>query len=118
MSATADRPTSQQVHVVLAACLGWTLDTFDFFIMAFVLREVAASFGAPIGSVALTITPTLACRAVGAAVFGRLADRYGRRPTLMVNVLCYSLLGIRLRPRADAGRVPDPARTLRRGDGR
>ncbi len=87
-----DRPTSQQIHVVLAAYLGWTLDAFDFFIMAFVLREVAATFGAPIGSVAFAITLTLACRAIGAYIFGRLADRYGRRPTLMANVLCYSLL--------------------------
>jgi SHS family lactate transporter-like MFS transporter len=92
MSDTADRPTGAQVHVVLAAYLGWTLDAFDFFIMAFVLREIAATFSAPIGSVAFAITLTLACRAIGAVIFGRLADRYGRRPTLMVNVLCYSLL--------------------------
>jgi MFS transporter, SHS family, lactate transporter len=92
MSDTADRPTGAQVHVVLAAYLGWTLDAFDFFIMAFVLREIAATFSAPIGSVAFAITLTLACRAIGAVLFGRLADRYGRRPTLMVNVLCYSLL--------------------------
>ena len=44
MSATTDRPTGAQIHVVLAAYLGWTLDAFDFFIMAFVLREVAATF--------------------------------------------------------------------------
>jgi len=86
------RPSGQQVHVVVAAYLGWTLDAFDFFIMAFVLRDVAAAFGAPISSVAFAITLTLACRAIGAYVFGRLADRYGRRPTLMFNVLCYSLL--------------------------
>ena len=86
------RSSGQQVHVVLAAYLGWTLDAFDFFIMAFVLREVAASFGVEIGSVAFAITLTLACRAIGAYIFGRFADRYGRRPTLMVNVLCYSLL--------------------------
>jgi MFS transporter, SHS family, lactate transporter len=92
MSDTTGRPTGHQVHVVLAAYLGWTLDAFDFFIMAFVLRDVAATFGAPISSVAFAITLTLACRAIGAVVFGRLADRYGRRPTLMVNVLCYSLL--------------------------
>ena len=88
----AGRLTGPQIHVILAAYLGWTLDAFDFFIMAFVLREVAATFGAPISSVAFAITLTLACRAIGAFVFGRLADRYGRRPTLMVNVLCYSLL--------------------------
>ncbi len=92
MSDTARRPSSAQVHVVGAAFLGWTLDAFDFFIMVFVLRDIAASFGTPIGSVAFAITLTLACRAIGAALFGRLADRYGRRPTLMVNVLCYSLL--------------------------
>jgi SHS family lactate transporter-like MFS transporter len=88
----AARPSSEQIHVVLAAYLGWTLDAFDFFIMAFVLREVAASFSASIGSVAFAITLTLACRAIGAFLFGRLADRFGRRPTLMINVLCYSLL--------------------------
>ena len=86
------RPTQQQLHVVVAAYLGWTLDAFDFFIMAFVLRDVAATFGAPISSVAFAITLTLACRAIGAYIFGRLADRYGRRPTLIFNVLCYSLL--------------------------
>ena len=92
MSDTADRPTGAQIHVVLAAYLGWTLDAFDFFIMAFVLREVAATFAAPISSVAFAITLTLACRAVGALAFGRLADHFGRRPTLMINVLCYSVL--------------------------
>jgi MFS transporter, SHS family, lactate transporter len=92
MSETSGRLTKQQTHVIVAAYLGWTLDAFDFFIMAFVLREIAATFAAPIGSVAFAITLTLACRAIGAYAFGRAADRFGRRPTLMVNVLCYSIL--------------------------
>jgi len=79
-------------HTLFAAYLGWTLDAFDFFIMVFVLREVAATFDVPVADVAVAIMLTLAFRAVGALIFGRLADRFGRRPVLMLNVLCYALL--------------------------
>lgn len=79
-------------HALVAAYLGWTLDAFDFFVMVFVLRQIAASFDASLGSVAMAITLTLACRAIGALLFGRLADRFGRRPVLMLNVVAFALL--------------------------
>jgi SHS family lactate transporter-like MFS transporter len=82
----------QQRQVVTACYLGWTLDAFDFFIMAFALDPVAHEFGVTRTSVTWAITLTLALRPVGALVFGRLADRFGRRPTLMANVLIYSVL--------------------------
>jgi len=85
-----DRRTA--VHVVVACYLGWMLDAFDYFIMAFVLDDVARSFGVSVGATASAITATLACRVIGAVLFGRLADRFGRRPTMMVNVLCYATL--------------------------
>lgn len=80
------------VHVVLACYLGWTLDAFDFFIMALVLEDVAREFGTTRTAATLAITLTLAMRPLGALIFGRIADRYGRRPTLMANVIAYSIL--------------------------
>jgi SHS family lactate transporter-like MFS transporter len=85
-------PTSAQTHVVAAAYLGWTLDAFDFFIMVFVFNDVAKEFGVGRPAVAYAITLTLATRAIGAFLFGRLADRFGRRPTLMADVIAYSVL--------------------------
>ncbi|MES1151669.1 MAG: MFS transporter, partial [Dongia sp.] len=84
--------TPSQRNTVIASYLGWTLDAFDFFILVFVLKHIAEEFGTDVKAVALAITFTLAARPVGALVFGMLADRYGRRPVLMADVLLYSLL--------------------------
>jgi len=84
--------TREQRNVTIAAYLGWTLDAFDFFLMVFVLKDIATEFNTQIPSVALGITLTLAMRPIGALIFGRLADKYGRRPTLMINIAVYSLL--------------------------
>ena len=80
--------------MVSASFLGWTLDAFDFFLLVFVLKDVAAEFSVERKTIALAITLTLALRPVGAFVFGRLADRFGRRPILMVDVATYSMLGL------------------------
>jgi SHS family lactate transporter-like MFS transporter len=125
--------TSVQKHVVAASFLGWMLDAFDFFLLVFVLSDVAkdlhvsvapkplvlgAGYAAAHGVLAkatilvplmwdrfigsltgsggldatIVLTATLAIRPVGAFLFGRLADRFGRRPVMMIDVLCYSVL--------------------------
>jgi SHS family lactate transporter-like MFS transporter len=84
--------TSEQRSVVIASFLGWTLDAFDFFLLVFVIRDIAHEFGVEISEVTFAILLTLAMRPIGAFLFGRAADRWGRRPTLMVDVLLYSFL--------------------------
>jgi len=84
--------TSEQKHVVAATFLGWTLDAFDFFLLVFVLKDIATEFNTQITEVTFAILLTLAMRPIGAYIFGRAADRWGRRPTLMVDVLLYSFI--------------------------
>src|SRR6202789_514753 len=84
--------TSEQKHVVAASFLGWTLDAFDFFLLVFVLKDIAQEFNTQITDVTFAILLTLAMRPIGAFLFGRAADRWGRRPTLMVDVLFYSVI--------------------------
>jgi SHS family lactate transporter-like MFS transporter len=84
--------TPNQRNVVVATFLGWTLDSFDFFIIVFVFRDIAYEFNTDIPSVTATLFVTLAMRPLGAFLFGILADRFGRRPVLMINILFYSFV--------------------------
>jgi len=84
--------SSRQRHAFAACFLGWSLDAFDYFILVFCVSAVAADFHVAASEVAEALFLTLAFRPVGAFLFGTLADRFGRRPTLMFNIACYSLL--------------------------
>ena len=79
---------------MLAAFLGWTLDAFDFFVLVFVIPAIAKEFNRPISHIAYTITLTLALRPLGALTFGWMADRYGRRIPLMINVVLFALFAV------------------------
>ncbi|MGH7934853.1 MAG: MFS transporter [Candidatus Binataceae bacterium] len=86
--------TSEIGHTLLASFLGWTLDAFDFFILVFVVPVVAKEFHKSIADIAFTITVTLAMRPVGALIFGWVADRYGRRLPLMIDIVFYSVIEV------------------------
>src|ERR1700680_897807 len=84
--------SAHQRHIVVASFLGWMLDAFDFFLVVFVLKRIAGDFGTDVKSVTYAIFLTLAMRPVGAFLFGRAADHFGRRPALMASVLLYSAM--------------------------
>ena len=85
--------TGEQRRTIVAAWLGWTLDAFDFFLLTFLLKDIAQEFGVGVPAVAYALFLTLAMRFVGAFIFGRIGDRFGRKPALMLDILCYSIIG-------------------------
>src|SRR2546426_3462728 len=92
---TSTPPTaSDQRATVVAGFLGWTLDAFDFFLVVMTLTAIAKEFGKSDAAIALSITLTLAFRPVGAFIFGLLADRYGRKLPLMIDLVFYSVVEV------------------------
>ncbi|MHB8216031.1 MAG: MFS transporter [Candidatus Sulfotelmatobacter sp.] len=85
------RLTPVQRNTFIACFLGWSLDAFDFFILTFCVSAIATQFQAKVSAVAEAIFITLALRPLGAFLFGMMADRWGRRPTLMVDIIAYSV---------------------------
>jgi SHS family lactate transporter-like MFS transporter len=85
---------ANQRNALLAGFLGWTLDAFDFFILTFVLVRVSRDFKVSVPEIALTLTASLAMRPVGAVIFGLIADRYGRRLPLMLDIVFYSVIEV------------------------
>ena len=85
------RLTPPQRNTFTACFLGWSLDAFDFFILTFCVSAIATQFQTKVSEVAEAIFITLAFRPVGAFLFGLMADKFGRRPTLMVDIIAYSV---------------------------
>jgi MFS transporter, SHS family, lactate transporter len=85
------RLTNRQRNTFIACFLGWSLDAFDFFILVFCVNALATQFHSRVSAISEAIFLTLAMRPVGAFLFGMMADRFGRRPTLMLDIIAYSV---------------------------
>ncbi|MDB5693242.1 MAG: sugar transporter [Alphaproteobacteria bacterium] len=83
--------SKSQRSAIWASYLGWTLDAFDFFLMVFMLSAIAKEFGTDVKHVSYGLFLTLAARPFGAFLFGWLAERFGRRPILMIDIILFSV---------------------------
>jgi len=99
MSAVASQPLSPEQransrNALIAAALGWTLDSFDFFILTFVLAQIGHEFHRSVLAMTWTMTGALFARPIGAVIFGLMADRYGRRLPLMIDLVFFSVFEV------------------------
>jgi MFS transporter, SHS family, lactate transporter len=85
------RLTRGQRNTFIACFLGWSLDAFDFFILILCVNALATQFHSKVSAITEAIFWTLAMRPVGAFLFGMMADRFGRRVTLMIDIIAYSV---------------------------
>ncbi|HUM04769.1 MAG TPA: MFS transporter [Terriglobales bacterium] len=83
--------TPGQRRTLLAAALGWMLDSFDAMLYALVLAHVMRDFGMSKATSGLLYTLTLLASGIGGVLFGFLADRIGRKRALMLSILTYSV---------------------------
>jgi SHS family lactate transporter-like MFS transporter len=91
---TLPQSPKRPLAAVFAGFLGWSLDAFDFFLVVMTLTAIGKEFHKSDREMALAVTLTLAFRPVGALIFGLLADRYGRRVPLMIDLVFYSFIEV------------------------
>lgn len=84
--------TPAQRHTLVAGVGAWTLDAFDYFILVFVLDSVQTTFSVSNQTIAFALTLTLFMRPVGAAIFGPLAEHFGRKPILITNIVIFAAI--------------------------
>lgn len=82
-----------RLAVFVFCWLGWVFDFYDLILFAFTKNTIARELqlADPVGDVAWIEGVSLAATAVGGVLFGRLADRVGRRQAMVASILVFSL---------------------------
>ncbi len=71
--------------------LAWVLDAFDYTVLTFVLIDIQHRFTIDRALAGALGTVTLAMRLVGGVAAGAAADRWGRKPPVVISVVWFSL---------------------------
>jgi len=80
-----------QKRTLVAACLGWMLDSMDVMLYALVLGQVQLEMHLSAAMSGAMMSATLVSAAIGGLGFGWVADRFGRTRALTGSILIYSV---------------------------
>lgn len=80
-----------QRQTLIAAGLGWMLDSFDVMLYTVVLTYVMRDLGMSKSMGGFLITLTLLASGIGGVLFGFVADSIGRKRALILSILTFSL---------------------------
>jgi len=83
--------SADQKRTLLAASLGWMLDSMDVMLYALVLGQVQNAMHLSAAMSGALMSAMLVSAAAGGVAFGWFADRYGRKRALTTSILIYSL---------------------------
>ncbi|ETS61615.1 hypothetical protein PaG_04105 [Moesziomyces aphidis] len=86
--------TPLQGAMFFSGWLAWTVDAWDFFAVSLSVTALEKQFQREPHAITTAITLTLLFRSVGAAIFGIISDRYGRKYPLVVNLLIIAALSL------------------------
>ena len=113
----------EQKRTLLAASLGWMLDSMDVMLYALVLGQVQRELHLSAAMSGAMMSATLVSAAAGGLGFGWFADRFGRTRALTCSILIYSVATAMcaapafIMPSTDA-RTPRTAATSRPSESR
>ena len=91
LTLTLSQITSAQRRTLIAAALGWMLDSFDAMLYALVLAHIMRDLDMSKATAGLLNSLTLLASGIGGVSFGFIADRIGRKRALMLSILTYSV---------------------------
>ncbi|SNX84794.1 related to carboxylic acid transport protein JEN1 [Melanopsichium pennsylvanicum] len=86
--------TPMQAAMFFSGWLAWTVDAWDFFAVSLSVSALERQFDKPAKDITTAITLTLLFRSVGAAIFGVISDRYGRKYPLVINLIIIAALSL------------------------
>ena len=89
--------SKEQQTIVFASWFGWALDGYDLVLMLFVISSVNQLFFSDNSTISLLATfatyiIALVMRPIGGALFGNFGDKYGRKKTMMVTIVGFSIV--------------------------